>query len=74
MNLARVAVALLVIVPVWAVMVLLCSLLPTVPSLGCALAGVVLFQAGGELGWRWTAVVGGACMFSGVFAWALAVT
>jgi hypothetical protein len=74
MNPARVAAALSLVVPVCAALVLLLSLLPAPFALSCGLAGMVLFKVGADLGWRWSTVVGGACMFSGAFAWALAVT
>jgi hypothetical protein len=45
-------------------------LLPGYFALGAMFIGLVLFMVGGNW-WRWTAVIGGVLMFSGVLAAAL---
>lgn len=71
MNPWRVAHVLVLMLPACVALVLVLLLLPAVIAFGCMLIGLVMFQVGSELGWKWSTVLGGACMFSGAFAWAL---
>jgi predicted benzoate:H+ symporter BenE len=46
--------------------------LPGAVSLAVTFSGLVLFLMGSALHWHWAVVVGGVCLFSGVFAASLA--
>jgi len=71
MNPWRVVSVLALMLPACVAFVLLLFLLPPAFSFGCMLTGLVLFKIGADLGWKWSTVVGGACMFSGAFVAAL---
>ncbi len=70
-NVKRVLVATLIAVPACAAVAALMWFLPTWVALWFAIAGVVLFQIGAEIGWKWCAFLGGIVMFGSVFAWAI---
>lgn len=74
MAFSRALTALALLVPMAAALLGVFLLLPAIAALACAIAGLVLFKIGAEFGWKWSTVIGGLLMFSGIFAWAVKVT